>query len=230
MRLRLPIVALAALAALAAAAFDHEDDELLATAAEGDWQRVDKLLIKGKKHINHQDDDGRTALFLAVANNHPRVVQSILVFDPNCNVLGPNGQSPLAVACEHGYDDIVDQLMDHSECDVTHTDNFGLQAIHYAAKSGHAHIVKRLIEEGEHLEDEVNRLGRGQAAIHIAAEQGNADVLKELFESPYLDLHRKALNGKLAVEIAAEGGFSEIISMLNDEAHRRSRRPKHDEL
>ena len=90
--------------------------------------------------------------------------------------------------------------------------------------------MKRLVEEGEHLEEEINRLGRGQAAIHIAAEQGNANVLKELFESPYLDVRRKALNGKLAVEIAADSGHSEIIAMLNDEAHRRSRRPKHDEL
>ncbi len=81
-------------------------------ARSGDEEVVDLILQRPDLDTNHQDQEGYTALSLAVLYEESRVAE-LLLGHPGVNVDLPNkiGSSPLIIAARSGDADIVNQLL-----------------------------------------------------------------------------------------------------------------------
>ena len=133
----------------------HGDTPLHLAAREG-YQKVVEALIHAAKPQPPQPSDiengvefhegmlrtmnqeGDTALHEAVRYRHPKVVKLLIKEDPMFTY-GPNhkGNTPLYMAAERGFDDLVDIILENS---VTSSDHRGLKgrtALHAAVISKH---------------------------------------------------------------------------------------------
>lgn len=91
--------------------------------------------------------------------------------------LAETQQTPLFSAASRGCDGMVAVLLEKGSLEVDDRDKWGLTALHYAARHGHAPVVARLVEAGA----EVNaRETYGFTPLHEAAEQGHLAVAKYL--------------------------------------------------
>ena len=71
-----------------------------------------------------------------------------------------DGKSPLIVAAEHGYDEIVSQLLEHPEVKVNKRDWEGETPLYAAASHNHTEVVKALLDQPT---VDVNKWPKGKA-------------------------------------------------------------------
>ncbi|RVW72846.1 Ankyrin repeat-containing protein ITN1 [Vitis vinifera] len=123
--------------------------------------------------------EGDTALHEAVRYRHPKVVKLLIKEDPMFTY-GPNhkGNTPLYMAAERGFDDLVDIILENF---VTSPDHRGLK--------GRTALHAALLDKSEY-ESQVIYLGikefDNMTALHIAASRGHKGVAK-LLASCYPD-------------------------------------------
>eukprot|EP00952_Eustigmatos_sp_NYUAD-ZCMA_P013667 53994-Eustigmatos_ZCMA.PRE.1 len=82
----------------------------LACMGNGRYQDVTHFLAKNSELYHEQDEDGNTALDLAVHFQEREVVLYLLNYDGirvSINRLSPLGFSPLHLACQKGWCDVV---------------------------------------------------------------------------------------------------------------------------
>ncbi|KAL6062300.1 hypothetical protein STEG23_002022, partial [Scotinomys teguina] len=84
-------------------------------------------------------------LHLAVINNHPIVVNSLLSAQHEVDILDQRQQTPLHVAADLGNVELVETLL-KAGCDLKITDKQGKTALAVAARSHHSLIVDMLIK------------------------------------------------------------------------------------
>ncbi|CAM9436296.1 unnamed protein product, partial [Laminaria digitata] len=96
----------------------------------------------------------------------------------NANVLDSAGVSPLHVATEHGFGDVVHMLLD-ANADCQAVDAKGDSALVKAAGGGYDNVVKMLLEAGANpnADDE-----SGDTPLHLAARHGDYRTIKCLAE------------------------------------------------
>lgn len=110
---------------------------LLEAAAKGDYMMIEKLVATGESRINFRDpNNGYTALHFACANGHLECVSILLQLgaDPSAST-GSSAfgyLTPLHIASQAGFDDIVSLLLHHSS-DVTEPDSNNNTATNVAA-------------------------------------------------------------------------------------------------
>ena len=99
--------------------------ELLHAAIEGDLEKLPSL-IQAHSDVNHQDDDGWTALHFAAQNRHLKIVDLLLKSGANPNLTNSHGNSPLfpAVMNARGNFDIICLLLS-AGANPTHKNNHG---------------------------------------------------------------------------------------------------------
>ena len=162
-------------------------------AAENGFREACAMLIQNECDLNKMDDYGRSALYLAAANDYADVVK-YLTEQANClltcflygiNEEGLSAKiekdSPLHRACEKGYLSVVQKLI-QAGADVNLCINdqqllFGDAPMHRAAKQGHADVVKFLVDSGAKMEivnDDTN------TPMHLAAYVGRVEVVQYL--------------------------------------------------
>nr|XP_043622186.1 ankyrin repeat-containing protein At5g02620 [Erigeron canadensis] len=127
------------------------------------------------------------------------------------------GETPLYVAAEYGYVDLVRLLID--QCDITTASikaNNGFDALHIAAKQGDLDILKVLMEAHPELSMTVDI--SNTTALHTAAMQGNIDVMNYLLEieSSLASIARS--NGKTALHSASRNGHVQVVKALLEKA------------
>lgn len=109
------------------------------------------IIETGSNSINATDSSGQNALHFAAQNPAPELVQ--LLYDNGC---APNDRenytSPLHIACEKGFHEVVEVILKQREIDETILIDIkredGFTALMLAAMKGHLKIVKMLIGAG----------------------------------------------------------------------------------
>ena len=101
-----------ALILTSAVAQASDGEDLLKAASAGDLGQVRTLLAKGAE-IDHQTNDGWTALMLSSQNGHEGIVQALLDKDANVNSSTEVGTTALFKASEFGYLEIIKTLIEN---------------------------------------------------------------------------------------------------------------------
>ena len=116
---------------------------------------IDILLKQNGININHQNEDGWTALHGATQSGHADVAKLLLQHKAQVNQQKSDGWTALQLAAVNGHINIVTVLLKHKDINVNLKDEDGHTALYLAAANGHTDIVKILLQ---HELNQANRL------------------------------------------------------------------------
>jgi hypothetical protein len=86
--------------------------ELMYAAAEGDVDRVTKLLATAP-NVNAQDDQGKTSLIYAAMNNQPEIIRLLLEKGASPALTTATGRSANWFARKQGFEEVARVLEEH---------------------------------------------------------------------------------------------------------------------
>ncbi|XP_068085881.1 26S proteasome non-ATPase regulatory subunit 10 [Anabrus simplex] len=122
-------------------------------------------------------------------------------------------KTALLLAAELGHVDVVQYLVADAGACLDVADNAkGRSALHWAACSGHCHVVKYLVNEVKMNASEKTALL--ETPLHLAAEGGFLDVVRFLVEVGKVNVHDKDFMGMSAAHFAAKHGHLHVIKYL----------------
>ncbi|XP_027174073.1 uncharacterized protein LOC113773636 [Coffea eugenioides] len=181
---------------------------------------VASALIEAGADVNDRDEEGQSAMSLAVKSGNIGVVQ----------VLIESGYS-----MEHSVDlflhdaaamnrlDILEILcLGYSDIDMNSTDSRGQTALHLAAHHGHLDVVRFLVSEGSDP-DVVD--GKGWAPLHYATREAHVEAVEFLLEHSVSAKYAVTKEGKTAFDLAKDEEQTHMYNMLRlgDDLHRAAR-------
>ena len=156
-------------------------------------------------------------LLKAAATEDQRAVAELLQ-DPNVssfiNMPDPKGKTPLYIASEKGYDEIVLMLL-KSGAETTRQTISCCTALHVASKNGHIKVVENLIQNGANI-DRLN--SHSETALYAASKNGHTEIVKLLL-SHSADATRPRKNHSIKItplEIAKKNSHTEIVKLLEE--------------
>jgi ankyrin repeat protein len=118
------------------------------------------------------------------------------------NARAENGATALVVASLAGYDDVVRELLRHSEVNVNiFTFEDGATALHHASAKNQKKIVEMLLEKNELLVNAT--MNNGATALHLASNAGHAEVVCALLENNEVNVDLTCISGLTARGAAA---------------------------
>ena len=112
---------------------DSLDQELVASAEDGDIDAVEQLIAEGA-NVNYVNaDDGSTALMVAAEVGHASIVRLLIHSNSDANRSGDIGSeagwSPLMAASINDHAEIVSTLLEDGGADVDQVDGKGITAL-----------------------------------------------------------------------------------------------------
>lgn len=157
--------------------FEGGESPLTLAAQEG-HEAVVQALVQHGADVNRLDKKGRGALHLATQLNDLETVDILLKHKANPRRYDDyNGTTPLHIACERGYSQIVEKLLDSGADSNENERTF--PPIIYAVLYKHPECVKVLLNHGAktNVTD-----ARGNTALHIAVTNKDVEIVKMLLE------------------------------------------------
>ncbi|MES2676817.1 MAG: ankyrin repeat domain-containing protein [Pseudomonadota bacterium] len=182
--------------------------ELLDAAGSGNLAAVKKFLKQGV-NIDHTDNNGCTALFIAIKNGHLDIVNVLLEKGADVNKTMNDDSNPLITASVKRYLGVVKRLLEKG-ADVNKAMGDDFTPLIMASNNGHLDIVNALLEGGAN----VNQAAKdGATSLYIAAQQGHLDVVKRLLEEG-ADVNQASNDGTTPLYIAVKAKHLDVIDAL----------------
>ncbi|GMF32270.1 unnamed protein product [Phytophthora fragariaefolia] len=168
--------------------------------------------------LENTDADGHSALSLAVANGLTEATRLLLRAGSEVNTRALSLASPLYLASEHGWDVLVDMLLDANarrDCAIAG----GATALCAAAKNGHRSTVLRLLAAEKQADDEKQVRGRTSTkqliqALFLACEGGHLFVVSDLLLLTDMDANVLMDENVSPLYLACQMGYVAIASLL----------------
>ncbi len=144
-----------------------------------------KILLKNRANTNIQNNNGDTALMIAVNNMIPSIVTDLIMHGANVDIKNRNGDTALIQAVRNnntGYVEILlrDKLVNVNNV-INEQNNMGYTALMYAVKSGNRSIVELLIKNGADVN--IQNINNQLSALMIAALYRQNSMIELLINS-----------------------------------------------
>eukprot|EP00261_Vitis_vinifera_P034100 XP_019075343.1 PREDICTED: ankyrin repeat-containing protein ITN1-like isoform X3 [Vitis vinifera] len=171
---------------------------------------TDKAMLR----ITNKEKD--TALHEAVRYHHSKVVKLLIEADPHF-IYGANstGYTPLYMAAEREYEDLVEIIIDTSPSS-DHKGIEGRTALHAAVLCRHQAMTKKILGWKPMLIKEVDE--NGWSPLHCAAYMRDAAITKQLLDGSSQDKSVIYLgiknSNRTALHIASYNGCMDIVKLL----------------
>jgi ankyrin repeat protein len=140
---------------------------------------VVKRLVKhmGAEGLDERDLLGRTVLYIVAEKGHQELVAFLLRKGARVDIGDKDGSMPLVVAAARDHWDVVKRLVKHTEGQgLDERGTNGDTALHYAARKGHAKIVRALLLGGADPTIEDSRGRTPWAIAHVMGHQGCVEI------------------------------------------------------
>ncbi len=172
---------------------------------------VEELIQKGAK-IDRKSN-GITALAHAASLNNFKAVGYLLKEGATVNLPNDNGDIPLFIAIDNGYDIVAGILINKSKdpiSDVNWRTKIDETLLNIAIVKSHPEIVKILLNAGAYFES-LDYFEN--SALHIAAREGNNEILSILINHG-VELNARNLKGETPLMLAAKAEKSYTVNYL----------------
>ena len=189
---------------------DKDGITALFIAAQRNWPKVVKLLIRGGADVNLPLRDGKTPLCFAAFKGYFKVVELLLQAPGvQINQPGPDDATPLFMACCQEHTRIVRLLLEHG-ADPDMATRYGVTALHVACKARNTKIVELLLDNkaDPNIAD-----AAGWAAIHHTCVRGHTKILKMLLDAG-ADMDLKTHDEYTPYRMASTAGHHEVMKLL----------------
>jgi ankyrin repeat protein len=190
--------------------------QLIAAAAEGNTERVQKLIGQGAP-LNGQDERGRTAAMAATHGNHVETVRVLLDAGADVNLRDARLDNPFLYAGAEGLLEIL-KLAYAAGADPTITNRFGGTALIPACERGHVDVVSYLLNETTVNVNHINNLGWTGLLEAILLSDGGAphqEIVRMLIAHG-ADVNLADKDGVTPLAHARRQGFREIQALLEE--------------
>ena len=149
-------------------------------AIEGDSAEVIEILAN-LCSIETEDVNGETAIFSAIRHQCPGDVKKLLDKGANINHRDRFGATPLHVSTECSSN-ILTELLIERQADCSIPDDYGADALHWAAWNANKHIVKTLLGTGKFTENKQDHFKNDYVTLASWGLKG--DVLDIIIQVP----------------------------------------------
>ncbi|VDN17895.1 unnamed protein product [Gongylonema pulchrum] len=192
--------------------FDENGRTALHLAAANGHLELTDLLLKNKAFdhgaaVEAITLDNQTALHFAARYGQLEVAQRLLALGANPNARDDKGQTPLHLAAENDYPDVVKlflKMRQNNRAVLTAIDLNGFTCAHIAAMKGSLAVVKELM-----MIDKAMVIQHGMTALHLGAKNGFVSILNVFDHSLWRKCSKKT--GLNALHIAAYYGNSDFV-------------------
>lgn len=216
------------------------NQEFLQAVREGNLEKVKKLVEQSRSLVDYRDDNGVSAVLLAIYDGHrdlarylaekgaqlsvfdaaalgrADLVEAFLNEDPNlAHAYSLDGFTALGLACFFGNNEVVDLLLGKgSDPNAASRNPMRVTPLHSAVANRDAEkafqMTKSLLRGG--AEVNVAQEG-GWTPLHQAAAHGQTAIVKMLLEHG-ADSEAKSRDGRTPLEMAANGAHKEAEQLL----------------
>eukprot|EP01118_Nematostelium_gracile_P007493 TRINITY_DN2445_c0_g1_i2.p1 TRINITY_DN2445_c0_g1~~TRINITY_DN2445_c0_g1_i2.p1 ORF type:complete len:477 (+),score=120.48 TRINITY_DN2445_c0_g1_i2:206-1432(+) len=167
------------------------------------------LLDQCGANLFDRTKDGKSALMLAVAQNHHTMTAEILKRGCSPEDNDVLGTTSLMLAAQRGNKEIT-ELLFQAKANVDARDCKGRTALHFAASGGHPHILALLCKNKTSV-DYLNC--NKETPLHFASCHGKTDCVAYLL-GVGADPNLVTGNGFTALQLARNRNFPEIVNLL----------------
>ncbi|VDK70526.1 unnamed protein product, partial [Litomosoides sigmodontis] len=158
--------------------------------------------------------DNQTALHFAARCGQLIVAQTLLTLGANPNARDDKGQTPLHLAAENDYPDVVKlflKMRQNNRAALTAIDLNGFTFAHIAAVKGSYAVIKELLVVDKAMVIQAKTKTTEATALHMAATGGHSKIVKILLENG-ANAEDENVHGMTALHLGAKKGF---VPMLN---------------
>jgi len=172
-------------------------------------EKVKAFLEKGID-VNTKDDNGQTALHIAIISDNQEIVKLLIDEGADVNAKDENGMTPLLLAVSEGHVDLAECLIENG-ADVNMGDESGFGPLVYALWNDDPSVVKMLLNNGADVN--AKDTATGYSLLHWAILMDNKEST-ELVLTAGVDVNAKSNAGETPLDVAAYGVSASIGEML----------------
>ena len=177
---------------------------------------VKRLIEEENADPNDKDTDGYDSLKFAVMNGNVSILKYFLSLADKININAHNKYrvTPLHIACDKGFEEMVRILMGNPLLDANTEDYEENTALHTACVRGHEAIVSMLLG---HKDIQVNKVNIYMRTPLIAAcNNGHLGVVRLLLARDDVDVNAQDINKDTALMISCAKGSIDTVRCLLD--------------
>ncbi|XP_017786543.1 PREDICTED: E3 ubiquitin-protein ligase mib1-like [Nicrophorus vespilloides] len=170
-----------------------------------------QILLTTGIDANIKNFNGYTALQEAAKSADGSILRLLLEGGVDPNTKDSRGNTALHVAVQENRIEIVQILCSSRKMDTSVTNDRGFNALHEAARLGHAAATARILQRSPELVD-LRSMQNGKAPLHMSTAY--SDVLKFLLRLGKANINLKTTNGKTALHIAVSETHQAAVEIL----------------
>ena len=174
-------------------------------------EAIECLLSNPKIAINQQNQDGWTALMLAVYQDNCALIQLLLNKGADSNKTNYEGDTALIIAVNRKNTDTVKCLLKSPGIAIDTENQNEWTALTLAAANNDVSIIKLLLDKGANI----NRTdASGESALTTAVSYETTNAIQCLLNNPKIAINQQNINGMTTLMIATQKSNCPIIKLL----------------
>lgn len=183
-------------------------------AARYNHGHILRSLIRLGADVNVQEKEhGYTPLTLALVIGNEWAARELVLAGANCRKACYNGRTPMFVAAEKGFTELIRLMVDHSKININEpvVQPTGLRLLHVAAFHRQPHVVSLLVGLGADvncMDDE-----GGYGPLTMALIGSNVAGALALIAAG-ADVSKPSKSGRSPLYVASEKGLSELVRIF----------------
>jgi ankyrin repeat-rich membrane spanning protein len=134
------------------------------------------------------------------------------------NCIGVYGYTSLIWACEKGYTNIVNLLLQHPDINVNCIGVYGYTPLIWACEKGYTNIVNLLLQHPDinvNLYHECNGM-QTRSPLAWACQKGHTDIVVLLLQQPDINVNCIGNYGWTALECAIRNEHNNIVKIIKE--------------